>query len=130
MYNSNTFYNLGNSVKVESKPQLKQIEGTRNWVYVSDEPFEALGPVVKLEKKPLKFCKTEGWLSLRYDALVKYGRRCVCCGITSETAILHVDHIKPKSLHPELALDINNLQILCHECNFGKGNRDDTDLRY
>ena len=32
-------------------------------------------------------------------------------------------------LFPQLALDVDNLQILCHECNHGKGNWDMTDWR-
>lgn len=42
---------------------------------------------------------------------------------------LHVDHIKPISRAPDLALNINNLQILCKDCNLGKGNRDKKDWR-
>ncbi|MFC6439812.1 HNH endonuclease [Bowmanella sp. JS7-9] len=34
--------------------------------------------------------------------------------------MLHVDHVKPRAKFPELALDINNLQILCETCNLGK----------
>ena len=43
---------------------------------------------------------------------------------------LHVDHIKPRSKHPELELDINNLQILCKDCNLGKSNTDSIDYRF
>ena len=42
---------------------------------------------------------------------------------------LNVDHIKPRKKYPKLALDVDNLQVLCNECNHGKGNRDDTDWR-
>ena len=42
---------------------------------------------------------------------------------------MHVDHIKPRKLYPALALDVNNLQILCEVCNHGKGNWDMTDWR-
>lgn len=42
---------------------------------------------------------------------------------------LHVDHIKPKSLFLHLAYDLNNLQVLCEDCNMGKSNKDDTDWR-
>lgn len=43
--------------------------------------------------------------------------------------VIHVDHIKPRSKFPELALDVNNLQILCEDCNVGKLNRFETDYR-
>lgn len=67
------------------------------------------------------------WLKLRYECFKKYGRKCLVCGATNQQ--LHVDHIKPKSIYPELCWDINNLQVLCKDCNFGKGNTDETDWR-
>ena len=42
---------------------------------------------------------------------------------------MHVDHIKPRLRYPELALDMNNLQVLCAICNHGKGGFDETDWR-
>src|SRR5690606_15930335 len=52
------------------------------------------------------------------------------CMLCQATGIeLHVDHIKPRSTHPDLALDENNLQVLCKPCNLGKRNRDDADFR-
>jgi len=76
------------------------------------------------------FLKTYAWRKLRMEALKLYGRKCLCCGRTPESGgILHVDHIKPRRFFPELALDIKNLQILCEECNHGKGNWDQTDWR-
>jgi len=76
------------------------------------------------------FLKSYEWRKLRMEALIKYGRKCLCCGATPENgATMNVDHIKPRKTHPELALDINNLQVLCHECNHGKGNWDTTDWK-
>jgi len=77
-----------------------------------------------------EFLDTYEWRRVRMQALKKYGAKCMCCGATPATgAVMNVDHIRPRRLFPELALDINNLQVLCHECNHGKGNWDMTDWR-
>lgn len=76
------------------------------------------------------FLKSYEWRKLRMEALKKYGAKCQCCGATpNDNVRMNVDHIKPRKIYPELALDINNLQILCEECNHGKGNWDQTDWR-
>ena len=76
------------------------------------------------------FLSTYEWRKVRMEALKKHGPRCQCCGATPATgAVMNVDHIKPRKKWPSLALDVNNLQILCHDCNHGKGNWDDTDWR-
>lgn len=89
---------------------------------------------VVIENKPNvssdAFLQTFEWRRLRMQAIKKYGSKCMCCGATPQSgAIMNVDHIKPRKIFPELALDMNNLQILCHDCNHGKGNWDMTDWR-
>lgn len=76
------------------------------------------------------FYDSNEWIALRHDVLKRDGRTCVLCGVTGPGVELHVDHIKPRSKYPMLALDPNNLQVLCKHCNLGKSNRDDTDWRY
>lgn len=76
---------------------------------------------------PKTFYSLQQWKELRYVAFLRYGRICALCGATDKA--LHVDHIKPKSLFPKLALDIDNLQILCSDCNQGKGVWDETKWR-
>lgn len=69
------------------------------------------------------FLNSFEWRQLRFEALRIYGRQCQCCGASPATgAVMHVDHVKPRRKFPELALDINNLQVLCAECNHGKCN--------
>lgn len=77
------------------------------------------------------FYDSREWLALRYEALRAATGRCGCCGErpTAENP-LHVDHIKPRSKHPALALVLGNLQVLCKRCNLGKGNKDQTDWRW
>ena len=73
------------------------------------------------------FFNGTAWYKLRYQALVRDGAHCRCCGTAQGP--MHVDHIKPRSTHPHLALTLNNLQVLCQSCNLGKGNWDSTDWR-
>lgn len=70
------------------------------------------------------------WKKLRYKALLLHGRQCMCCGAKPPQVRLIVDHIKPRSKFPELELEISNLQVLCNDCNMGKGGWDETDFRY
>ena len=73
------------------------------------------------------FFKSKAWRQLRYLAIKVYGKKCMCCGSCDEQ--IHVDHIKPRSRYPSIELDIRNLQILCEECNVGKGTWDMKDWR-
>lgn len=79
-----------------------------------------------------EFLKSLEWKRARYAALLDSKGACLCCGQTvkSHNAILCVDHIKPRKTHPELALSIGNLQVLCEKCNAGKGNITEDDWRY
>lgn len=86
----------------------------------------------KLSRKQVKkaFYQSDEWRALRYQVLKKFGARCQCCGATAKDGRqIHVDHIKPRSKHPELELDITNLQVLCEDCNLGKLHLDETDWR-
>ncbi len=72
-----------------------------------------------------RFYCSHKWRRLRVDALEanrqRYGMlACECCGMV-DVGSFHVDHIYPRSTHPDLALDPDNLQVLCDACNIGKG---------
>ena len=76
------------------------------------------------------FLSSYEWRRVRMEALKMYGGRCQCCGASPATgAVLNVDHIKPRKKYPHLALNVDNLQVLCGACNHGKGNWDETDWR-
>lgn len=79
----------------------------------------------KMEQTRLErdFFNSPKWNALRYRILRRYGFACMCCGATSRTgAVIQVDHIKPRSKYPHLALNEDNLQVLCKPCNDGKSN--------
>jgi hypothetical protein len=73
------------------------------------------------------FFQSRAWQKIRYEAIVKHGRQCQACGRKDQE--IHVDHIQPRSKFPKLALEISNLQVLCRDCNLGKGNWNATDWR-
>lgn len=73
-------------------------------------------------EKYAEFMTSDGWRYVRYMALRKYGNHCKACGRGPEDSVkIHVDHIIPCSRAWDKRLDINNLQILCEDCNMGKG---------
>jgi 5-methylcytosine-specific restriction endonuclease McrA len=72
------------------------------------------------EEEARRFYSSPEWGALRIRVLAKYGRVCAACGRTDGR--MHIDHIYPRSKYPHLALDFNNLQVLCEECNIGKSN--------
>lgn len=83
-----------------------------------------------------EFYKSWDWRTLRMEALKEHGRACQCCGAepgmktaAGEPVRICVDHIKPLSKFWHLRLVKTNLQVLCDECNQGKGNWDQTDFR-
>jgi len=87
---------------------------------------------LKLSKaQHIEFFTSDEWRKLRVRVLEKYDCSCMMCGRSPKhhRIIIHVDHIKPRSKYPELALEFNNLQLLCEDCNIGKGNRYETDWR-
>lgn len=77
------------------------------------------------------FYLSRAWMDLRYRVLKRHAGGCQLCGVrgTAENP-LQVDHIKPRSQFPALALDERNMQVLCRACNLGKGARDWTDWRW
>lgn len=70
----------------------------------------------------LKFYTTPDWRALRASVIRRQGRICRRCGMEiNSRRDVTVDHIKPRSRYPELALDFSNLRVLCRSCNSSKG---------
>ena len=78
-------------------------------------------PSKLIKAKQNKLKDMPEWISLRAKVIDKYGKRCMACGCYPPDSLLHVDHIKPRSIFPELTLEFDNLQVLCRDCNFKKG---------
>lgn len=100
--------------------------------------FNASPRKVATPKKDEKtaFYASWAWRTLRMEVLKEFGARCMCCGATPDHKDMSgnpvkivVDHIKPIHNYWSLRLKKSNLQVLCDECNQGKGAWDQTDHR-
>lgn len=69
--------------------------------HIQLQPLPVKAPASPVQQE--SFYKTDEWRRLRY--------------------------IRPRSRFPELELDLSNLQVLCEDCNLGKGGWDSTDWR-
>ncbi len=77
-----------------------------------------------------RFYASPEWNALRDQIIDVQGRICRACRrkIRQDDDVT-VDHIKPRSRFPQLALEPSNLQVLCRSCNSSKGDRDEMDAR-
>ncbi|MEE7491114.1 HNH endonuclease signature motif containing protein [Methylobacterium oryzae] len=93
-------------------------------------PPRAIAAVAVQRPRTERFYDCEAWRVVRYQALRRSRGVCECCGAgPSPGRPLHVDHVRPRSRRPDLALTLSNLQVLCADCNLGKGNTDEIDWR-
>jgi rubredoxin len=70
-------------------------------------------PEPEIKRQPIK-------PSLRFEILKRDDYRCQMCGVTAKDgATLEIDHIHPVSKGG--TNDPDNLQVLCRDCNAGKG---------
>lgn len=119
------------SGKKTEKQKRKVLEKQKKRIYAYNgsvpinKPF--LTKKYKKSKRSTVFYDSREWQTLRYKVLKLHERKCMVCFRTNLE--LHVDHIKPISKFPDLALKIDNLQILCRDCNLGKSNKDCVDWR-
>jgi hypothetical protein len=91
-----------------------------------DEKVRRLAEIRRLdiEKRQIFYASAE-WLILRKKVIAEQGRICaICKKYIKDEADITVDHIRPRSKSPNLALSEYNLQILCRQCNASKGAKD------
>ncbi len=72
-----------------------------------------------------QFYSSPEWNLIRKQVIREKGWICSKCGESIKNSYdVTVDHIRPRSKYPELALDKQNLCVLCRSCNASKGDRD------
>ena len=91
-------------------------------IYMSEEE-SVIKPNVRINKDGIKHTtKREPSARLKVQVLMRDGNKCRLCGVECNDGLhnIHFDHIIPWSKGGETTLD--NLQVLCSDCNLAKGN--------
>lgn len=66
----------------------------------------------------MKFYKSKSWKDLRKQALERDHYECQSCKRKGRyRKAKNVHHIKEVKTHPELALDLDNLECICIQCH-------------
>lgn len=114
-----------NSVKTKVKEQGRTIAKLNEKI----NQMRKASKGIKTTKKtpPHWLYSSDAWKELRYKTLRRFGFKCLACNATDTE--LHVDHIVPVSVDRSRALDEDNLQVLCRDCNLSKSNKFQDDLR-
>jgi 5-methylcytosine-specific restriction endonuclease McrA len=88
----------------------------------SQAPATFAAPPKYVKGMGADFYLTREWRSLRWRVLVASDGRCQMCGRGKVNGILiHVDHVISRHNRPDMELEFSNLQVLCEDCNIGKG---------
>lgn len=63
------------------------------------------------------FYKSKLWQTTRMRALIRDGFTCRICGARA-TAVDHIKELTPENItDPNVSLNLDNLQSLCHDCH-------------
>lgn len=79
----------------------------------------------EFEERLHNFYNSKTWKIIKEQVYKTLTHMCPVCGAEEN---LVVDHIKPIRHYPNLIVDMNNLQILCDDCNLEKGSMIDWTL--
>jgi HNH endonuclease len=83
---------------------------------------QSLAHVEREQLEYLRFYTTPEWRTARLAVIHRDGRVCKMCSLhILLKRDITVDHVRPRSKFPQLALDLGNLQVLCRSCNSSKG---------
>jgi len=82
------------------------------WVYIQPKD-DGLFWTLKYDFDITRYNNNKEWLMLK--SMTIYNKK--CCEVCKSTRSLHVHHILPRSSNPELALDVENLMVLCESCH-------------
>jgi hypothetical protein len=110
------FQKLVSMLKIEDLPD--------DYKSIDDEASKEVVNIDDIHIDETKFVRA----GIRWQVFERDGFKCVACGKSAaDGAILHVDHIIPRSKGGKDEMD--NYQTLCQTCNIGKSNKSSENLR-
>jgi 5-methylcytosine-specific restriction endonuclease McrA len=126
-----SYFKLNIYVTTEQVVKNKEDNIARNKIKEEKDQLRSAERKISKIKKKYRVSSESFYLSIEWVLLTKKVRKvfpgyCMKCGRGGKT---HIDHIFPRSIYPELELDIHNLQILCEKCNMDKSNKNTMDYR-
>jgi 5-methylcytosine-specific restriction protein A len=78
-------------------------------------------PQRRSDKRTEGFYRSREWFRLRHAVEKARGRVCEACHApVPKPQKLHADHIYPRRTHPHLALNPDNIRLLCASCHSRK----------
>lgn len=113
--------NIGKKLSADTKNKISDSNKGRVLSPITREMIGTANRGIKNGQFGRRYGKKLG--SLKRQAMERDNFCCQRCG-TSDKDVLIVDHNKPKSIHPELKSDINNLVTLCANCHLKKSRSD------
>lgn len=69
----------------------------------------------------------DSWRDLKVHLYKVFPYKCMKC--YKQNCEIHADHVLPKSKHSSHKYKLDNLQVLCRECNLEKSNKNKIDYR-
>jgi 5-methylcytosine-specific restriction endonuclease McrA len=105
-------------LKAEREAWMALSEADRAAVRLAIYAIDSGEKPKKKPKKKKRLYTHEEWQLARAETFASHGRICYLCKIAEAT---QVDHVRPKSKFPELALVRSNLRPVCWPCNKRKG---------
>lgn len=111
---SHILYQRNEGMVCKNSRCILYFKNGRGWVFLDKKKEDSkLFFTSQYDFNIERFENKKKWLELKSKLL--YEKE--CCEICSVDRSLHVHHIFPRSSHPELALDKENLMVLCEKCH-------------
>lgn len=119
-HKKNQGFQTDNNIRNTGKTRIKKGQALFKGRHHTEETKKKISYARKINKGKNHNSWTGGSEAYRKQRVLERDNyTCQCCGMRDEE-IMSVDHIKPKSIYPELTKEMENMQALCPNCHARK----------